>query len=183
MFLRSDLWHYCWHKKIWYCSQLAKCAVFTCSCWLNGSLYVAAILFLRMSNRVCTFVRLYVHLKHFVALKLQSSSQWEDCTLRLSLMGDGLQVDIMYTHWIVSVWYSEHCMWLCFRIVTLKQGLEVTVFYPNFVKWNQSSLMHFGLTFWSTAQKYTAPQLSDVCYWAHSLFSCIWLFEVSWNYE
>jgi len=38
---------------------------------------------------VCTFVRLHVHLKRFVALKLQSSSKWEDYISRLSLMGDG----------------------------------------------------------------------------------------------
>jgi len=57
------------HKEnITECTHLAKCALVLVG-QMAVCVNVAAILFFRMSNRVCTFVRLYVHLKCPVALK------------------------------------------------------------------------------------------------------------------
>jgi hypothetical protein len=54
------------------------------------SVYVAAILFFRMSDQASTFVRFYVQIKHSVALKSQLSSKRENDYSRQFLMKDDL---------------------------------------------------------------------------------------------
>lgn len=153
-----------------------------CSLVLAGQMavcvYVAAILFLRISNRVCmyvcTFVRLYVHLK----LLLPWSHKFQVGRLFLKAVSDGRCsarwhhvdrlncVSVTYRTLYVIVLQNSDTQAAAGSNSILSRFCEVKSVFP-YALWTHI-LEH------STKGIYSST-VRDVCYWAHELFSCIWV--------